>query len=131
LLAIEVDHLPSAIQAITDQKFVRGKALLAEKEWALSIEDFRRVIDTHPEIYQAHANMGIAYYNMKLGDKALDAFNQSIDINPNYGLGYFGKAMALKKLGETEASGIALKKACDLGHQPSCIIISYTQKLDH
>jgi hypothetical protein len=109
----------------------RGKALLTTKEWALSIGDFQRVIDIHPEIHQAHLNMGIAYYNLKLTDKALDAFNMSIDINPDNAPSYFGRAMALKRLGQAEVSEKAFKKACDLGHQASCIIISFSNQQHH
>ena len=109
----------------------RGKALLARKEWALGIQDFQRVIHIHPEIHQAYSNMGIAYYNLKSIDQALEAFNKSLEITQNNPVGYFGKAMTLKKLGETEASEEAFKKACDLGHQTSCIIVSYINKQAH
>lgn len=109
----------------------RGKALLAKKEWALGIQDFQRVIEIHPKIHQAYSNMGIAYYNLKSMDKALEAFNKSLEITQNNPVGYFGKAMTLKKLGKTESSEEAFKKACDLGHQTSCIIVSYINKQAH
>jgi tetratricopeptide (TPR) repeat protein len=123
-ILLENQNLPGAARIY----YNRGKALLKKEEWALSIEDFQRVVDIHPEIHQAYSNMGIAYYHLKSMDNALESFNKSVDINPNYALGHFGKAMTLKKMGQATASEDAFKTACDLGHQTSCIINSYIKE---
>lgn len=103
----------------------RGSALQKQDKWQESIEDFKRVTKMHPQIEQAHAHLGIAYYNLGDYDSALKAYNRAIDSNPDYAYGYFGKAMALKKMHKDSEAAIAIEKACALNHTPSCAIAYY------
>lgn len=105
----------------------RGKALLEQKEWSRSVSDFQRVIHTNPENYQAHTNIGIAYYSLSLTDKAIEHFRNAQRIKSDYALAYFGEAMSLMKAKQRIAAEAAFKQACDLRHQASCALLTYIQ----
>ncbi|MEK7251284.1 MAG: tetratricopeptide repeat protein, partial [Bacteroidota bacterium] len=48
--------------------------------------------------------------------EALRWFRKSVEVNPGYAQGYFNLAALYAKMGNSEASVEALKKAAHLGH---------------
>ena len=106
----------------------RGLAELGKQKNREAIVDFKRVIAIDPKIDQAHANLGSAYLSTSQFALGLESFNKAIAINPEYAQAYFGRAFALKRLGNNAESTIALKKSCALKNVSSCMIISMSQK---
>lgn len=103
----------------------RGRALQAEQKWQASIPDFKKVIGMHPQIEQAHASLGLAYYNLGQYEASLKAINQAIHIRPDYAYAYFLKGLALQKMHRDDESLVAIERACELKHSTSCTIAAY------
>jgi Tfp pilus assembly protein PilF len=53
-------------------------------------------------------------------NEALADFNNAIQIQPNYGQAYMGRAETLKKLGSAIAAQKDFKQACTLSWQEAC-----------
>ncbi len=59
---------------------------------------------------------GTALYNLKRYDEALAAYEQAIRLDPNYAFAYYGKGLALDKLGQSKEARQAYDKARQLGY---------------
>jgi serine/threonine-protein kinase len=60
------------------------------------------------------ASVGITHYYLRQFDEAVAAFERSVQVNPRYGPGYFGRARALTEKREFEAAVRDIKQALTL-----------------
>ena len=56
-----------------------------------AIGDYERAIALKPAYDKAHNNMGEAYENLNMLDRALEFYNKAIDLNPRYVRAYVNR----------------------------------------
>lgn len=64
--------------------------------------------------YKYYTNLGISETNAQNFDKALEALNHSIELNPDYALTYFSKAIVFHNLNNLQAAIENYSKAIEL-----------------
>ena len=58
--------------------------LMQDKQWTKAIASFKTVISINPKSPQAFSNMGLCYAYLNEDNKAMEAFDKAIAIDPNY-----------------------------------------------
>lgn len=96
------------------QFFYRGQQLIIEGRYPAAIENFNRLIQLDPELYEAYMFRGIGKYNLGdyMGAKA--DFDRALSINPIYTLAYHYRAITYSQLGQYAQALEDLKEAVDL-----------------
>jgi tetratricopeptide (TPR) repeat protein len=75
---------------------------------------------SRPNFYK---NRGLAFLGKGQYDRAIEQFNKSIAISPDYGYAYSGRGEALVMLGKNKSALADFKKACEYGDEDSCVKI--------
>jgi tetratricopeptide (TPR) repeat protein len=86
-----------------------------KKQLTRAVEDFDKVVKSHPNTYQAYLAQGaISVYKEQL-DKALDEFNKAISLNPNSDMAYVGRGYVYDTQRDFERAVEDYNKAIQLG----------------
>ncbi len=70
-----------------------------------AIERYLCVIEHDPEVLEAWTQIGCLYVELKLFEEAIAAFQQAIDLHPDYADAHLHKAQIHQQLGEDELAG--------------------------
>ena len=81
-----------------------------------------------PNFYK---NRGLAYYGKIQYEKAIEQFNKSISIDPEYQYAYADRGDTYLKLNNSANATLDFKKACELGHKESCIKIGSSDSVSN
>jgi tetratricopeptide (TPR) repeat protein len=94
--------------------FNKGTQLLAAKESAASIPEFRHAIKIFPEFYEAYYKIGLAGLNLRQYREAQTAFETSIELSKGrYPPSQFGLGLALCMQKQFEAAEEAIRAGLD------------------
>lgn len=105
----------------------RGQASAALHKWDAAAKDFQRVVAISPELAPVRYELGMAFVNLKLNHEAIKQFDAGIAIDPNDARLFFGKGLSLMQLHEKEQAHQQMKKACEQGYDPACMIAGWMQ----
>jgi len=95
----------SSISSLTTQK---------EKRFENIIQSLKKAVALRPDFYQAQFALGMAYIEIQLYAKAVEAFNMSIRFNPKNAEFFLGRGVAYKSLGYLETAKLNIKIAIGL-----------------
>jgi cytochrome c oxidase subunit I len=82
------------------REFALGVAFLQNDQYAEAAAAFHRVLQTTPDVPEAHANMGFALIGMKQYAAARDFFESATALRRDQVNAYYGLAVALDELGD-------------------------------
>lgn len=71
-------------------------------DYLQGVELFNTYLDDNPYNFVGWMNLGLVYANLELFEKAIDAYDYAIAIEPTYGEVYYHKAIALMNLSDYE-----------------------------
>ena len=83
-------------------------------KWA--IKYFEKVVSLDPERSDAWFEMGISYGELRWFDKAVEAVNKAIALQPDSGLYYYGRGRIYLMLGAEDRAMADFQRAADLGN---------------
>lgn len=123
-ILLDNDKVPGAARIF----YNRGNAEINNQKPYEAISDFKRVVFLFPKLEQAHTNLGDSYLRTRQYMHALESFNQVIEINPDNGQAYLGKALALNRLHKRTESIEALNSSCKLKNVTACLTLAAIQR---
>lgn len=91
-----------------------GKKFAGRKDFDGAIAEYQKAIGADVGDFEAFELMGYAYYRQGLNDKAIEALEESIKINPNHLFGYYNLALAYWAKGDQASALAELKKLFEL-----------------
>lgn len=96
------------------QFFYRGQQLIFDGRFQQAIDNFNKLIQLDPELYEAYFLRGIGKYN--LGDflGAKSDFDKALSINPVFTMAYHYRAITYSRLGQYDNALEDLQEAVDL-----------------
>ena len=83
-------------------------------EYEKSIKYFTRILSIDPKNYKAYYNLGIAYFNLKEFDAALDNYKIALSINPNYKYCYYNIGLIYEATENFREAAKAYEKALEI-----------------
>lgn len=86
------------------ERFDQAIAMLHAKEYDFAVTALHRVIELSPNMPEAHVNMGFAMIGLERYKAAGDFFASAIRLKPYQGNAYWGLAISLNELGDTEGA---------------------------
>jgi tetratricopeptide (TPR) repeat protein len=97
------------------KSFNKGSKLLAEKNSAASVPEFRRAIKAFPDFYEAYYKIGIAELNLRHHGEAQAAFEKSMEVSHGrYPPANFGLGVALCLQDQFVDAESAIRRGLDL-----------------
>jgi len=90
--------------------------------WRTDLLLWQKTVSSCPNCARAHTNLGYAYKDIKLYDKALEEFNKSLSLSPNEYRTYLGIGKVFLERKEFEKSLRYLKKAEELSSGDASIL---------
>ncbi|VAW83141.1 hypothetical protein MNBD_GAMMA16-441 [hydrothermal vent metagenome] len=91
------------LQQLTE-RFDQAIVMLHAKQYDFAVTALHRVIELSPNMPEAHVNMGFAMLGLKRYKAAGDFFASAIRLKPYQGNAYWGLAVSLNELGDTEGA---------------------------
>ena len=82
-----------------------------------ALEDYSKALDIAPKNHLLFYNRGLTYANLQLLTQAINDFNNSIKIKPDFGPGYGDRGMAFYELDQKDKACVDFKKAADLEYK--------------
>ena len=82
-----------------------------------ALEDYSKALDIAPKNHLLFYNRGLTYANLQLLTQAINDFNNSIKIKPDFGPGYGDRGMAFYDLDQKDKACADFKKAADLEYK--------------
>jgi len=70
-------------------------------KYKLSIKTFKTIIDMEPENPWAWHQIGLNYKELEMYQKAVEAFDNALDVDPNFILGLMEKGVTLESINST------------------------------
>jgi len=86
------------------ERFDQAIAMLHAKRYNFAVTALNRVIELSPNMPEAHVNMGFAMLGLKRYKVSGDFFANAIRLKPYQGNAYWGLAVSLNELGDTEGA---------------------------
>lgn len=86
--------------ALICPNFAETKHVMTILQSIFSSESYQIATSLNPHYATCFRNMGVAYYRLGCFDKAVDSFDQAIEIDPRYRIAYSYKYFALVKIGD-------------------------------
>lgn len=104
-------------QLHTDELFAQGVKQLQQGQNYNALDSFRHVLKAAPRMPEAYSNLGFAHFGLKHYDRAAEAFNTALDINPSQVNAYWGLAISLEALCDIPAAMGAMRTYIHLAQQ--------------
>ncbi len=79
-----------------------GLANVKKQDYLAAQDAYQKAMDINPRYYRAPFMLGELYYNLDRPVEALEMFNQSVEIAPDFANGYYWKGLVYLKMKETE-----------------------------
>jgi tetratricopeptide (TPR) repeat protein len=78
------DNPPVNIQLtrVPESLFIPADALYKDQKYKEALQEYQKVLDAQPELYQAYAKIGLCYYRLEDLDKALVFFQKALEKIP-------------------------------------------------
>ncbi|MFP4082275.1 MAG: tetratricopeptide repeat protein [Candidatus Aminicenantes bacterium] len=70
------------LSAVPESSFSQGDALYSQHNYSEALEEYQRVLEENPDLYQAYDKIGLCYYRMGELDKAIQAFKHMLEHQP-------------------------------------------------
>ncbi len=91
-----------------------GLLYARQKRYELACSYFRRATQLQPDFASAYANLGVAQYNLGQSDKAIAAFDRSIDLGYRKAFVFVGRAAAYTAKGDYQRAYADLETALSI-----------------
>lgn len=118
------DHLKDIISALDTEIlkhhddfkaiFLRANAYLDSGKYLDAITDYLHILENEPKHPTALNNLGICYRSLGDPEKAIDKFNQAINLNPNYRDAFNNRGMAFSDMDKMDEAINDFNKAIEL-----------------
>ncbi len=97
------------------EEFNKGLQSLAKKDFAASLSHFTKAIQVFPGYYEAFYHQGVAETNLGQLEKAMEAFQKSLDLSGGrYGRGDFGIGYVLYLQGKASEAEAIIRRGLEL-----------------
>ena len=73
------------------QMWKQARLLREREEWRQAIEMYTRIVNLAPGFAPAYMERGLLIHEMGNPEKAMFDFERAIELNPEYGPGYYGR----------------------------------------
>jgi tetratricopeptide (TPR) repeat protein len=70
------------LSSIPESPFSKGDALYQEKKYGGALEEYKKVLEENPELFQAYDKIGLCYYKMDDLDNAVENFKLMLEKDP-------------------------------------------------
>lgn len=80
---IGVSHEMQGLNEGGSMNYNKGNILLANKDYAGAVSEYKKCIAANPKMAEAYINMGNTYFNMNYNDSAITALTTGLRLNPN------------------------------------------------
>ena len=125
-----------ASQALPEDPFARGKALLLQGQYADARSSFETALERAPDNKEIRYYRGVAWLKLDNPDAAWADFQATLDADPGFALGYVGRAQVwIKRSSYVEAeneiaAALARDELCDEAYYQRGIVCGYQKKTD-
>jgi tetratricopeptide (TPR) repeat protein len=103
-------NVPSAYLYIGASYLALGNNNQALDIYSKFLNDF----PTFADICVVYNNIGVALYGLKYTQKAIENYEKSIELRPNYALPWYNKAIAYASLKQKDSMIVSLRKAIEI-----------------
>ncbi len=79
-----------------------GLANVQKQDYVAAQNAYEKAMDLNPRYYRAPFMLGELYYNQERPVEALEMFDRSVEVAPNFAAGYYWKGLVHMKMKETE-----------------------------
>ena len=93
-----------------------------------ALEDYSKALIMEPNNHLLFYNRGLTYANLQLLTQAINDFDNSIKIKPDFGPGYGDRGMAFYDLDQKDKACADFKKAADLKYKRAVIWIKDSKR---
>ncbi|UII32782.1 tetratricopeptide repeat protein [Fulvivirga ulvae] len=107
LKQLQPDYLPSYESA--------GYSHLGLNQLDLALQDFKAMVRLDSTSEKGYYGIGMIHYLKAEYSKAIEAYNQAIQINPDYAMAYQNRGSAKRELGDMEGCCVDWNKSYMLG----------------
>jgi tetratricopeptide (TPR) repeat protein len=83
-------------------------------DWKDPITFWSKTVESSPDSFRAHNNLGRAYGAYAIFDKSLASFKKAIEINPGYADPYYNLGVAYNNIGRLNEAMVLLMRAVEL-----------------
>lgn len=99
-----VEHVQQKRREEVAREFAEGVRLLAAKDYQAAASALHRVLELAPKMPEAHVNMGFAMIGLQKYEIARDFFEAAVALRTTQMNAYYGLAVALEGIGDTEGA---------------------------
>lgn len=89
----------------------RAKERFSVQDYYSAIHLIEELVDTGNAFADAHHLLGLSYYLAGRSEKALDALDKAIELNPRYVEAHVNRGIVLNDLGRTDEAAVAFASA--------------------
>jgi tetratricopeptide (TPR) repeat protein len=110
--------LPAQVSPEQDPDYWYEKGALASVYGGdrLAVKFFEKVVSLDPNRSQAWFQMAVSYSEIRWFDKAIEAVDHAIELQPESGLYYYGRGRIYLMLGADQEAMADFEKAAELGN---------------
>jgi len=87
-----------------------GRSLLRQGKFEEALQNFLRAVELYPDEAMYRDLVGNAYMELNQFDKAIEALEKSIELDPFYSLGHYDLGVVLSRIKGREAEALKLFK---------------------
>ena len=101
------------------QEFDLGISFAKVGDYQVALQHFQKSFDKNlspQKIAQIHYNLGVCFYQLKQTNSAITAFQQAVQINPNYERAFYALGMAFSDLKNLSEAEIAFRSSLKLSN---------------
>ena len=134
LLGSAAIALASASQALPEEPFARGKALLLQGKYADARASFETALGQSPDNKEVRYYRGVSWLKLNNPDAAWADFQATLDADPGFALGHAGRAQVwIKRSNYVEAekeiaAALSRDERCDEAYFERGIVRGYQKK---
>jgi tetratricopeptide (TPR) repeat protein len=104
----------SDVSASAMESYKMGNEKLVRDDYAGSVQDYDRAIQTDPQFHLALVNRGIANIELSRFPEAIHDFDEAIKLNPKYFWSYYNRAKVKQQMKQHQEAIFDLDKAIDI-----------------
>jgi Flp pilus assembly protein TadD len=102
---------------LVHQQFQQAVALLKQGQFEYAVQGFHEVLKLVPDLPEAHVNMGFALLGLEKFKAAQEFFDSASNIRPSQSNAYYGLAVALEGLGDSQQAVITMRTFVHIAEQ--------------
>ena len=108
---------PPAQPATAADYTARGNTLYRQGEYHRAIDMYEAALTLDPLAVKARNNMGSAYLQLTMDDRAAAAFEEALRLDESYGLAYYNLACVQARAGNVNGAAAYLRQAAAIEPQ--------------